>query len=161
MNDASPESPPPPQERHGPLFYLGALALLGVVTVDAAAVLGRHIGIRLLGSIEIVQALILIAGCASIVASTLARKHASVHLLTERLRPTARTALVLCSNALGAVFFVLLAAGAVWIAADEWHGHEQSELLGLPYAPLRLISIGALLAAAGVLIYQMLRPPRP
>jgi TRAP-type C4-dicarboxylate transport system permease small subunit len=103
----------------------------------------------------------LIAGSASIVASTLARKHASVHLLTGRLPSRARATLARCSSALGALFFAALAVGAVWIAADEWHGHEQSELLGLPYAPLRIVSIAALLGAAGLLAYQTLRPPRP
>lgn len=160
MNEPALDSPPPPPERLGPLFYLGALALLGAMAVDAAAVLGRHVGIRLLGSIELVQALILIAGCAAILASTLANKHARVHLLTERMPGRVRVAMNRFSSALGVVFFAVLAAGAVWIAVDEWHGHEQSELLGLPYAPLRIISIAALVGAALVLCYQMVRPPR-
>ncbi len=135
----------------GPLFYIGAAALLAAVTVDATAVVARHIGRTLTGSIEIVQAAILIASSSALLAATLARRHATVHLLVDRLGPRIRGVAMRCSRGLSALFFALLAAGEIWIAADLWNGHEESELLHIPYAPLRLLAIVAALGAAAIL----------
>lgn len=147
-------------ERHGPLLYIGGAGLLAAMGVDVCAVVGRHIGLHLLGSIELVQAAILVASSAALVAATLSRKHAAVHLLTDRVGRTARLTLARVSALLGVLFFLLLAAGSLWIAADLWNGQEQSELLRIPYAPLRIIALLALLAAASTQIIQALRGPR-
>ena len=139
----------------GPLFYLGGAALLASVAIIAAAVIARHLGMALTGSLELAQATILVASSCSLVAATLAERHATVHLLVDRLAPRARAVLGSISRLLGAFFFVLLATGAIWIAADLWSGHEESELMHIPYAPLRLVSIVAVLAAAGILLARL------
>jgi TRAP-type C4-dicarboxylate transport system permease small subunit len=133
------------------MFYLGATALLFAVSTDAIAVLGRHLGLPLLGSIELVQAAMLVASSAAIVSATLAEKHAVVHLLIDRLSPGAQARMQRMHAALCAIFFILLAVGSIWIAHDLRGSHEQSEVLKIPYAPLRVISIAAVLAVA--LIY--------
>ena len=133
------------------LFYLGAAALLFAVAVDAIAVIGRHIGKPLLGSIELMQAAILIAASAAIVSATLVDKHAVVHLLIDRLSPRARLIMDRVHAVLCAMFFTALAAGSIWIALDLRGGNEESELLRIPYAPLRVVSIVSVLAVA--LIY--------
>jgi TRAP-type transport system small permease protein len=160
MNDQEPQPDADPSDTRGPLLYIGAIGLLAAMLVDACAVIGRHIGLHLLGSIELVQAAILVASSASIVAATLARKHAVVHLLTNRASPAMRALLERVSALLGAVFFLLLVAGSAWIASDLWHGHEQSEVLRIPYAPLRLIGLAALLSAAGIQLVQAVRRRR-
>jgi TRAP-type C4-dicarboxylate transport system permease small subunit len=136
------------------LFYLGAAALLFAMAVDAIAVLGRHIGTPLLGSIELMQAAILVAASAAIVSATMVNKHAVVHLLIDRLSPRARRILDRVHAALCAIFFLALAAGGIWIALDLRGGHEESELLRIPYAPLRIISI---LSVLGVTLIYLLR----
>jgi TRAP-type C4-dicarboxylate transport system permease small subunit len=133
------------------LFYLGAAALLFAVAVDAIAVIGRHLGKPLLGSIELMQAAILIAASAAIVSATTVDKHAVVHLLIDRLSPRARRIMDRIHAALCALFFAALAAGGIWIALDLRGGNEESELLRIPYAPLRVVSIVAVLAVT--LIY--------
>ncbi len=133
------------------LFYLGAAALLFAVAVDAIAVIGRHIGKPLLGSIELMQASILIASSVAIVSATLADKHAVVHLLIARLSPRVRAAMERFHAALCALFFLALTAGGVWIAHDLRAAHEESELLHIPYGPLRIVSIVSVAAVA--LIY--------
>ena len=126
------------------LFYLGAAALLFAVAVDAIAVIGRHIGKPLLGSIELMQAAILIAASAAIVSATMVDKHAVVHLLIDRLSPRMRLIMGRVHAALCAwCFFIALAAGSIWIALDLRGGNEESELLHIPYAPLRVVSIVA------------------
>jgi len=135
------------------LFYLGAAALLFAVAVDAIAVIGRHIGKPLLGSIELMQAAILIAASAAIVSATMVDKHAVVHLLIDRLSPRARQLMDRVHAALCALFFAALAVGSIWIALDLRGGNEESELLRIPYAPLRVISIVAVSAVA--LIYAL------
>src|SRR5271170_6230492 len=77
----------------GALFYIGAAGLLIAIAADALAVLGRHTGIPLLGSIEIMQAAILLASSAAIVLATAAKRHAVVHLLVDRLSAPARIAM--------------------------------------------------------------------
>jgi TRAP-type C4-dicarboxylate transport system permease small subunit len=59
--------------------------------------------------------------------------------------------------ALCAVFFLALAAGSIWIAFDLRAGHEESELLSIPYAPLRAVSILAVLGVALVSLARIRR----
>jgi TRAP-type C4-dicarboxylate transport system permease small subunit len=134
------------------LFYLGAAALLFAVVVDAVAVFGRHIGVPLLGSIELMQAAILVASSAAIVSATMADRHAVVHLLIDRLSPRMRSIMARIHAMLCAIFFIALAAGSIWIAVDLRGGHEESELLRIPYAPLRVISILCVLGVALVYV---------
>jgi hypothetical protein len=63
---------------------------------------------------------------------------------------------------LSALFFASLAVGSIWIAYDLRNGHEQSELLHIPYAPLRLVSIAALLAVTAICLLRVVerRPKR-
>jgi TRAP-type C4-dicarboxylate transport system permease small subunit len=140
------------------MFYLGAAALLFAVSTDAVAVLGRHLGLPLLGSIELVQAAMLVASSAAIVSATLAEKHAVVHLLIDRLSPGARVRMQRVHAALCAIFFILLAVGSIWIAHDLRGSYEESEVLKIPYAPLRIVSIAAVVAVA--LIYLRRIVPR-
>lgn len=152
--DASQSRPPVPMIG-SPLFYLGAAALLATVAIIAAAVVARHLGRTLTGSLELVQATILIASSSSLVAATLARRHATVHLLVDRVGQRPRAVLAVIGDALGALFFVLLAIGGIWIAASLWGGHEESELLHIPYAPLRIVSIAAVLGTAAILVNRL------
>lgn len=137
------------------LFYVGAAGLLIAIAADALAVVGRHIRIPLLGSIEIMQAAILLASSAAIVLATAAKRHAVVHLLIDRLSPSARVWMERVHALLSAVFFVALAVGSIWIAFDLRDGHEQSELLHIPYSPLRVVSIAAVLAVAAIYLLRV------
>jgi TRAP-type C4-dicarboxylate transport system permease small subunit len=145
----------------GPLFYLGAAGLLGATAFDAAAVLGRHVGVPFPGSLELVQASILLAASAALVAATLHRRHAAARLVLDRLAPPIRRWLQRLSALLTLAFFVLLAAGQIWIGADLWHAHEDSEVLHIPYAPLRLIGIAAVLLAGWFTARPTARPGKP
>jgi TRAP-type C4-dicarboxylate transport system permease small subunit len=136
------------------LFHVGAAGLLFAIGVDAVAVLGRHLGIPLLGSIELMQAAILLASSAAIVLATVAKKHAVVHLLIDRLSPAQRSVMERVHALLSAVFFAALSIGSVWIAFDLRNGHEQSELLRIPFAPLRILSIVAVLAVTAIYLVR-------
>lgn len=138
------------------LVIIGGGALLGAMATDFFAVIGRHIGWPLLGSIELVQACVLVSASAAIVAATLAHSHAVVHLLIDRAGPVLRAALLRSNRLLSSLFFIAIVTGSIWIAADMWHGHEQSELLGIPLAPLRIISIGSSIATALIFLRQAL-----
>jgi len=128
------------------LFYLGATALLFAMGVDTIAVLGRHIGLPLWGSIEMVQAAILIAASSAILSATLAKKHVKVRILTDRLKGRPRIWLEHLQSLFSALFFCLLTAGSIWIFLDLRNGYEESEVLHIPYAPLRIICIISMLA---------------
>lgn len=150
------------EPRRGPtnwLFLVGAAGLLLAMATDAIAVVGRHIGRPLLGSIEVVQAAILLASSAAMVSATLAEKHAVVHLLIDRMSPASRALLQRLHALLCVVFFAALGAGSIWIALEMRGGYERSELLGIPFAPLRCISILAVLAVAVIYALRALRRP--
>lgn len=110
---------------------------------------GRHLGFRLLGSIELIQGAAVLLASAAMVAATIAGAHASVHILTERLKPSTAARLAHVSSLIGALFFLLTVAGSAWVAADLWYGYERTELLGLPLRWFRAVwIIAALLVAA-------------
>lgn len=94
------------------LFYVGAAGLLFAIGADALAVLGRHLGIPLLGSIELMQAAILLASSAAMVLATVAKKHAVVHLLIDRLSARRRNVMERVHALLGALFLRHLAWAA-------------------------------------------------
>jgi TRAP-type C4-dicarboxylate transport system permease small subunit len=127
------------------LFYLGATALLFAMAVDTIAVLGRHLGLPLWGSIEMVQAAILVASSSAILSATLARKHVRVRILMDRLKGRSGIWLQRIQDVFSALFFCLLTAGSVWIFLDLRNGYEESEILHIPYAPLRIICITSML----------------
>jgi TRAP-type transport system small permease protein len=141
------------------IFIVGAVALMLAMTVDVLAVLGRHFGVSLLGSIELVQAAMLLASSAALVAATLHGQHASVHLLIDRIPARWRSRISAFNAVLSIAFFLALTGGSLWIARDMWGAHETSDLLGIPYAPLRIASIIALLTVAVVFARRLRQSP--
>lgn len=127
------------------LFYLGATALLFAMSVETIAVLGRHLDLPLWGSIEMVRAAILVASSSAILSATLARKHVRVRILMDRLKGRSGIWLQRIQDVFSALFFCVLTAGSIWIFLDLWNGNEESEVLHIPYAPLRIICIISML----------------
>ncbi|WP_165356257.1 TRAP transporter small permease subunit [Sphingosinicella sp. BN140058] len=149
------ESDPPgahSEAAAGPLgrtaYWIGSAGLLIATAADAIAVAGRHTGFHLLGSIEVVQASVVLIASSAMVAATIVGAHASVHILTERLRPGTARRLARGAALLGTLLFLLIAAGSAWVASDLWSGFEQTELLGIPLRWLRLLWIAAALLIA-------------
>jgi TRAP-type C4-dicarboxylate transport system permease small subunit len=141
----------------GPLFYIGAIGLLLAMSVEAIAVLGRHIGVPFFGALELMQTAILMTASAAMVSTTISNTHARVTLLTERVSPRVRDVLNRLSAFLSVVFFLGLAAGALWLAVDAWNEYEQSELLHIPFRPLRVISVAAAMAIAVLFARDLFR----
>ncbi|HEU4652937.1 MAG TPA: TRAP transporter small permease subunit [Steroidobacteraceae bacterium] len=141
----------------GPLFYVGAIGLLLAMSVEAVAVLGRHIGVPFFGALELIQTAILMTASAAMVTTTISNTHARVTLLTERIGPNARSVLNRISAFLSALFFCGLAAGALWLTVDAWNEYEQSELLHIPFRPLRVISVAAAVAIAVLFLRELFK----
>ena len=139
------------------LILLGGMPLLAVMLIDTLAVVGRRARIPLNGSIELIQAALLISGVAAMLVATVAGTHAVVRLLMDRVPPTLGVRLERATELLSGLYFVALLGGSVWLAADMWAGHEQSELLGLPYRPLRILLNLGIAAVAVVFAYRALR----
>ena len=132
----------------GLLVWIAGGALLAAVAVDTLAMIGRQIAIPLIGSIEIVQAVVLFAASGGLIIATLDGAHARVNLVLERLSPLWRERVQRLHALAGVLLFAALLAGSAWIAADLWNGHEESELLRIPYRPLRMalaVSLAVLL----------------
>jgi TRAP-type C4-dicarboxylate transport system permease small subunit len=131
------------------MLAIGSIALLLAMSTDALAVAGRHAGIRLFGSIEIVQACIVLVATTAIVLTTLVEGHARVHILLDRLKPVTASRLLRGADWASALVFLWLAAGSTWLLADLWGTFELTEILHLPLRWLRLAwIIGSLVTAA-------------
>lgn len=158
LNHGIDESLPKKPPRYGVLFYLGASGLLIAMGIEAIAVAGRQIGIPLLGALEIIQTAILLTASAAMLSATLADAHATVKLLVERLSPRMQAILHRLALLISAAFFGCLAAAAAWLTMDAWHEFEHSELLHIPYRPLRVIVVVMTAAIALTLAYKAVRP---
>lgn len=140
-------------------FYIGSVGLLLATAADSIAVLGRHTGFALLGSIEIVQAAIVFIAAASMVSVTLSHGHAAVHIVTDRLSPPRQRQFTRIAALFAAVAVGLLIAGSVILLGDVWDGHERSELLHIPLRWFRLLMIIAL-GVVAVLFLKAAFAPR-
>lgn len=142
-------------------FLIGATALLIAMAADAIAVIGRHTGLPLLGSIEIVQACVVIAASSAMVGATLNKTHAEVHILTERLPEGARVLLKRLSDLCSGVFVVVLLVGSVWLVAELWNGHERTENLHIPLKGLRLIWCASAALMAAIFLARVVARRKP
>jgi TRAP-type C4-dicarboxylate transport system permease small subunit len=139
------------------IIWLGGAAMLAATATDTLAVLGRNLGLPLVGSIEIVQAAVLVSGIAALVLATGSDEHARVKILTRRLTGSGRSASRLLGAIAAAILVGALAAGSIWVAADLWHASERSELLGIPWRWLRLVANAGLLACAALSLAALAR----
>lgn len=139
------------------VIWTGGAALLAATTVDTVAVVGRHVGLPLTGSIELMQAIVLVSGAIGLVIATWDNAHARVRLLVERLGPGSRSLADRASDLVTLVFLLCQLAGSLWLSADLWDGYEQSEILGIPWALLRMIANLCLAACAVLLVLRLVR----
>jgi TRAP-type C4-dicarboxylate transport system permease small subunit len=139
------------------IVWIGGGALIAACLIDTVGVIARNAGLHVRGTVELVQAAILVAGVLALLASTLAEGHAKVHLLVNRLAPGARQLLARLSALLGALFFLVLLGGGLWIAADLWDSYELSELWSVPIRWLRAICNAAFALVALAWLYLAFR----
>ena len=145
---------------HAVLVWVAGGALLLATATDTLAMLGRHVNLPLIGSIEAVQAAVLIASAGALLMATAFEKHARVHLLQRLNAGVLRTLDFVHAVAAIAVVLALL-AGSAWITMDLWGSHEESELLRIPWFPLRLVVLLMLLSLLVVLVRRLLQRRRP
>ena len=136
-------------------IWLGGLALLAATLTDTLAVICRHLGFPINGSIELMQAIVLVSGSIALIMATWEDTHARVHLLTERMGPALRRLADWLSDLTTLLFLIALLWGSLWLAADLWHGHEQSELLGVPWQALRVIANAGLVVTCLLLVLRL------
>lgn len=136
------------------LVWISGGALLAAVAVDALAMVGRQIQLPLIGSIEIVEAVVLFASGGALIIATLDGAHARVNLLLERMPAIWRARVERAHAFVAVLFFAALLVGSLWITVDLWGGQEESELLHIPYRPLRIATV---ISLAVLLVLSILR----
>lgn len=137
------------------VVIVGGFALVGAMAVDFIAVIGRQVGVPLIGSIELVQVLVGVSGAMALLVATLRNSHAVVRLLLANIPAHRAAQLQHVNNLAAALFFLALAAGSTWIMQELWSGHEETELLRLPLAPLRMLIVAALLVTSGLFFRKL------
>lgn len=139
------------------LVIVGGGALLLAMSVDAIAVSGRHLGTPLLGSIEMVQVSVLVSASMAMIIATVSGTHAVVHLIVDRVGPRRRRLMLAANAFLSAVLFLAFLAGAFWLASEYWTDHEESEVLRIPFRPLRIVIVLSCAALAVIFLLQAIR----
>ena len=158
MDSMNPER----RAKRGPLFYIGAGGLLSLMAVEAAAVLGRHVGIPITGALEIAQACIVFAACAAMLVATLQGAHAAVHMLTDHMPPSLQRQVFRAGSVLAGLCFAALAAGSAWLAFEYWNSYEQTEVLHIPFRPLRaVVTLAAALVSVAFFHRAMRQDKKP
>lgn len=139
------------------MVWIGGAALLAATAVDTFAVIGRQIGWPLRGSIELVQAAVLVAGSIALIAATLADRHAKVQLVVDRLSPQMRHHVGRFCELMTALFLLCVLAGSAWLSFDLWASNELSEIIGVPWRWMRLFANLGLAVALMVVLRHALR----
>lgn len=147
--------PPPPAIRF--LVILGGGALLFAMAVDAVAVAGRHLGLPLLGSIELVQASVLVSAAMAMIVATISRTHAVVHLVVDRVSRRRRRQMLSINALLSAILFIAFLIGTGWLCWEMWSHHEQSDVLRIPFRPLRVTLVLSCAALASIFLFQAIK----
>jgi TRAP-type transport system small permease protein len=142
------------------LVWVAGGALLAAMVVDTTAMLGRQLHWPLLGAIELVQAAVLFGSAGALLLASLEHSHARVHLLLDRLSPRWQGVLSRLHSALALLLYAGLLAGSAWLVRDLWNGHEESELLRIPYRPLRIALVLTLLTLLGLSVRRLLEKVR-
>ncbi|BBD99448.1 hypothetical protein SAMIE_1029490 [Sphingobium amiense] len=137
------------------MVWTGGVALIAAASLNVLAVIGRHTGLPLKGAIELVQVAVLVAGSLALVAATLARNHARVHLILDRLTGMRRVGAERLCTALSILFYAMLLTGSLWLAMDLWGEQEVSELLDVPWRWMRAFLNAALIVVILLLARQM------
>lgn len=149
----------------GPLakasYVLGSTGLLAATAADSLAVAGRHTGVHLIGSIELVQSAVVLLAAAAMLMVTIGGGHATVHIVTERLSRRSAVGLRRLTDLVSAAVFLLLAIGSALVLAELWNGYEQTELLHIPLRWLRLLWVVFALLVAAQFIRDAFRRPEP
>ena len=141
------------------MIWTGGSALLAATALDTVAVAGRQLGFAVHGTIEFIQAAVLVAGSLALIAATAANTHARVRLLVSRL-DRSRVWFDRGSDLLTALFTLALLAGSGWLALDLWHSHEISEIAGVPWRWLRMFVNLSLATVALLALRAFLRGER-
>jgi len=142
------------------MIWTGGIALIIAAALNLLAVIGRHTGLPLKGAIELVQVVVLIGGSLALVAATLGRNHARVHLILDRLTGSNRDVAEWICTALSILFYLMLLVGSCWLAADLWGSQEVSELVGVPWRAMRAFLNLTLVVIIALLVRQLVEGRR-
>ncbi len=137
-------------------IWLGSFALLATTLLVVISVLGRHLQIPLPGSVEMVEALIVLVASSSLLLATFDKAHAAARLFVEKMSPVTQQAVEKFGLLMGAIFIVALLIGSVWLIIEYWYAHEATHLLGIPIAPLRWLFCASLLLITILLLVRLL-----
>lgn len=148
---------PPGGPWHRVLLFAGAVGLLAAMATDALAVLGRHTGFALKGSIEIFQVCAVVAISAAILLATIADRHAHVDLITGLLSDRMQRVLDVAGRVATILAFSVLTVGSAWVAIELWPRHEITEALAIPLAGFRLFWVLCCLAGGAWSVRLLVR----
>jgi TRAP-type C4-dicarboxylate transport system permease small subunit len=134
------------------LLVTGGVGLIGAILTDSIAVVGRHVGVPFTGSIELMQAFIVVGAASGIALASIGATHAAVDLVFHRMPVSAQRIAHRLAALLGFAFLTALVIGSAWIAWEYRDAGERTEILGIELKWLRLFWIGCAVVAAAAMV---------
>jgi TRAP-type C4-dicarboxylate transport system permease small subunit len=141
-------------------LILGGAALACAVAIDFTSVVARHLGLSVLGAIEIIQFCIVAAISSALLSASLHGSHAAVHLLVTRVGPRMKLLLHRFSDLLTVALLIAVLTGSLWVLIELMHLDERSDLLRLPFAPARMLWCLSLALTAAVTAAGLIAAPQ-
>lgn len=124
---------------HTFLVASGSAGLMAALAADCAAVLGRHLGFVVIGSIELFQVAMVVAISSGVLLVSLLNRHVAVDFVIARASDHMRARLAVITHFTLALTFGIITGASAWIAAELWTTDEMTELLQIRLAPFRLV----------------------
>lgn len=145
----------------GVLLIAGSVGLIGSMLTDTFAVIGRHTGIPVLGSIEVMQAFIVVGAASGIAYASMSATHAAVDLVFHKLPPWAQNVAHRVGALLGFLFVAALVTGSAWIVWEYRDAQEMTEILRIPVQYLRLFWLACSVIAAITMLAPLVGKQKP
>jgi TRAP-type C4-dicarboxylate transport system permease small subunit len=136
-------------------LWIGATALLLLAFVIVATAIARTLGWVIVGGSEIVDVAIIVVASMSLVASTAAGTHPSVHILTSRLRAKWQKHFKSAASFLAFAFFALLCYESGVVLLKYAQLGEYTQLLRINITPFRAVWVVSLATLCLILLLRL------
>jgi TRAP-type C4-dicarboxylate transport system permease small subunit len=135
--------------------YIGMLIVIGMAILTGLDVGGRYLfKSPIKGAFELTEVLLSSIVAFGIAATTAAEEHITVDAFSVKLKPSVQRILKLIANFIGLLVFAVLVWQGILSGRDSINAREQTEVLGVPISPFRLVLVFGFFLSLMVLIYK-------
>jgi TRAP-type C4-dicarboxylate transport system permease small subunit len=134
---------------------IGICFLLGIMVLAVSNIISRACGNVIAGTYEIIGLAIVVTVVFALGYTELEKNHIVVRVLVDRFPQRVRAIVYIITSFISLGVWALIAWAAVAILRERWL-MEESQLLEIPYFPIRFIWVLGLLVFCLVLLFNLL-----